>query len=60
MLKKDDRSKQMVYYQVRSRRVLINPVIQHDVLIGRYWNIHFAPSRNSPGSQDFEGEIEQK
>lgn len=55
MLKKDDRTKQMVYYQVSSMSLCIYYELGSDENLGRYWDLYLTASCDAIDSEDFQG-----
>ena len=47
MLKKDDKTKQMVYYQVGFLFLYLHVLLIHDTFVGRYWDLHFTCGSHS-------------
>ena len=47
MLKKDDKTKQMVYYQVGFLFLYLHVLLIHDTFVGRYWDVHFTCGSHS-------------
>jgi Uncharacterized alpha/beta hydrolase domain (DUF2235) len=54
MLRKDNKSEQMVYYQVRQLILVVPGPLLNDVLcLGRYWNLYHTRNCNSLHGQGF-------